>query len=67
MTACGTLIVLLSLLAVAHFVDVDGIILDVRVKSVFVEQDSTTGEMGNIEMGSRGTRDEGIPLLPATQ
>ena len=45
-----TLIVLLSRLAVAHFVDVDGINLDVRVKSVFVEQDSTTGEMGNIEM-----------------
>ena len=62
-----TLIVLLSRLAVAHFVDADGINLDVRVKSVFAEQDSTTGEMGNIEIGSRGTRDEGIRLLPATQ
>ena len=30
--------------------DVDGINLDVRVKSVFVVQDSTTSEMGNIEM-----------------
>ena len=45
-----TLIVLLSRRAVAHSVDVDGINLDVRVKSVFVEQDSTTGEMGNIKM-----------------
>ena len=61
-----TLIVLLSRLALAHFVDVDGINLDVRVKSVFVEQDSTTGEMGDIVKGSRGTRDEGIRLLPAT-